>query len=39
MYAFTAARTEKYFVEFVYSQSKNPDAVGCVALVLATREF
>lgn len=39
MFAFTATRTEKYFVEFVYPQSKNPDAVGCVSVVVATREF
>ena len=39
MFAFTATRTEKYFVEFNYVQSTNPDAVGCVSTVLATREF
>jgi hypothetical protein len=39
MYAFTAPRTDKYFVEFKYKQSSNPDAVGCVSVVLATREF
>lgn len=39
MFAFTATRTEKYFVEFFYSLSKNPDAVGCISVVVATREF
>ena len=39
MFAFTATRTEKYFVEFFYNQSKNPDAVGCISVVVATREF
>jgi|GEM_PF-1107660 hypothetical protein len=39
MFAFTAPRTDKYFVEFNYKQSANPDAVGCVSVVLATREF
>ena len=39
MYAFTPPRTDKYFVEFIYKQSTNPDAVGCVSVVLATREF
>jgi hypothetical protein len=39
MFAFTAPRTDKYFVEYVYKQSTNPDAVGCVSVVLATREF
>ena len=38
-FAFTPIRTEKYFVEFVYKQSANPDAVGCVSVLLATREF
>ena len=39
MFAFTATRTEKYFIEFFYSQSSNPDAVGCASVVIATREF
>lgn len=39
MYAFTPPRSDKYFVEYVYKQSKNPDAVGCVSLVLASRDF
>lgn len=39
MYAFTAPRTDKYFIEFNYKQSTNPDAVGCVSVILATREF
>jgi hypothetical protein len=39
MFAFVAPRTEKYFVEFLFEQSSNPDAVGCVSVVVATREF
>lgn len=39
MFAFTATRTEKYFIEFIYTQSSNPDAVGCATVVVATREF
>jgi hypothetical protein len=39
MFAFTATRTEKYFVEFFYTQSNNPDAVGCASVVIASREF
>jgi hypothetical protein len=38
-FVFTPIRTEKYFVEFVYKQSANADAVGCVSVLLATREF
>jgi len=39
MFAFVAPRTEKYFVEFFFAQGSDPDAVGCVAVVIATREF
>lgn len=39
LYSFVAPRTEKYFVQFVYTMSKNPDAVGCVSVAVASREF
>lgn len=39
MFAFIAPRTEKYFVEFLFTKGSDPDAVGCVSVVVATREF